>query len=331
MKKASIKQLRAFSEVARRLSFVRAAEALHLTPPAVTMQVKELEATAGLPLFIREGRQVALTTAGEYLLLYARRVLATLKDAEDMMARLKGVEAGSLTVGLVSTAKYFLPRLLARFNEEHPGIEVRLQFCSNREQLVTLLRGNEIELAVMGRPPKDIATRSDAFAAHPHVFVAPPGHEFVRELPVAPRDLETVPFIVREPDSGTRYHMTEYFRAHHISPRYLMEMPSNESIKQAVMAGMGMSFLSLHTIGLEAKNGLIAVAPVEDTPIMRTWNVVRLATKVLSPAAEALRYFILEHGEQHLLKHDRELLKGSGMAVPLGWSKGDPHVAGGRG
>ena len=134
----TLRQLRVFTEVARRLSFVRAAEVLHLTPPAVTMQVKELEAAVGLPLFERAGRQVSLTTGGEYLLLHARRVLAALKDAEDAMARLKHVEAGRLDIGLVSTAKYFVPRLLARFREEHPGVEVKLHVSGNREQLLTL-------------------------------------------------------------------------------------------------------------------------------------------------------------------------------------------------
>jgi DNA-binding transcriptional LysR family regulator len=304
----TLKQIRVFVEVARHLSFVRAAEALHLTPPAVTMQVKELEGTIGLPLFDREGRKVTLTTAGEYLLLHARRVLTALKDAEDAMARLKRVEAGALDVGLVSTAKYFVPQLLARFREEHPGIEVRLHVCANREQLLALLRGNEIDLAVMGRPPKELATRAEAFAAHPQVFVAPPGHPLARTAPVAARELEAFPFIVREPGSGTRKHMEDFFHAHHIAPRVAMAMPSNESIKQAVMAGMGLSFLSLHTIGLELRNHLIAVVPVEHTPIVRTWNVVHLASKVLSPAAEALRYFILEHGEAHLAAHDRAAL-----------------------
>ncbi len=308
MKSATLRQLRAFDEVARHLSFVRAAEAMHLTPPAVTMQVKDLETAVGMTLFDRRGRQVALTTAGEYLLLYARRMFAALKDAEDMMARLKGLEAGALEIGLVSTAKYFLPRLLAAFNQEHPGIEVRLRVCANREQLVALLRGNEIELAVMGRPPRSLATRADTFADHPHVFVAPPGDELSAGGALDPGTLDGRPFIVREPDSGTRHHMNEFFRAHSIQPRVVMEMPSNESIKQAVMAGMGLSFLSLHTIGLEARNGLISVMPVKGTPIMRSWNVVRVASKVLSPAAEALRYFVLEHGEAHLVEHDRELL-----------------------
>lgn len=309
MKDVSLRRLRIFNEVARQLSFVRAAEALHLTPPAVTMQIKELEAAAGLPLFDRRGKKVALTTAGEYLLVYVRRILANLKDAEDMMARLKGVEVGALNVGLVSTAKYFLPRLLARFREDHPGIDVRLQVCSNREQLVALLRDKEIELAVMGRPPKEFATRAEAFAAHPHVFVAPPGHELLRGEEIEARELENYPFIVREPGSGTRKHMQDFFDTHHIAPNAAMEMHSNESIKQAVMAGMGLSFLSLHTIGLEAQNGLIDVLPVEGTPIVRTWNLVHLPGKVLPPAAEALRYFVLENTEPELAALDSSILE----------------------
>jgi LysR family transcriptional regulator, low CO2-responsive transcriptional regulator len=304
----TLRQLRVFTEVARRLSFARAAEALHLTPPAVSMQVKDLEAAVGLPLFERDGRQVALTTGGEYLLVYARRVLSALKDAEDAMARLKHVEAGRLDIGLVSTAKYFVPRLLARFREQHPGIELRLQVSANREQLLALLRGNEIDLAVMGRPPREMASRAEPFAAHPQVFVAPPGHALTRVGSVAPAELEGVPFIVREPGSGTRKHMEDFFDAQRIAPRIAMEMPSNESIKQAVMAGMGLSFLSLHTVGLELRSGLLAIVPVEGTPVVRTWNVVHLAGKTLSPAAEALRYFILEHGEAHLAEHDRALL-----------------------
>ncbi len=304
----TLRQLRVFAEVARRLSFARAAEVLHLTPPAVTMQVKELEAAVGLPLFERSGRQVGLTTGGEYLLVYARRVLSALKDAEDAMARLKHVEAGRLDIGLVSTAKYFVPRLLARFREQHPGIELRLQVSANREQLLALLRGNEIDLAVMGRPPREMASRAEPFAAHPQVFVAPPGHALTRVGSVAPAELEGVPFIVREPGSGTRKHMEDFFEAQRIAPRIAMEMPSNESIKQAVMAGMGLSFLSLHTVGLELRSGLLAIVPVAGTPIVRTWNVVHVAGKTLSPAAEALRYFILEHGEAHLAEHDRALL-----------------------
>ena len=316
MKNVTFRQIRVFSEVARRLSFVRAAEALHLTPPAVTMQVKELEASIGLALFDRQGRTVSLTTTGEYFLVYARRLLSTLKDAEDAMARFKRVEAGVLNIGLVSTAKYFIPRLLARFKEEHPGIEVRLHVTGNREQLLVLLHANEIDLAVMGRPPKEMATRAEPFAAHPLVFVGPPGHPLLAQGRPTLAALATLPFIVREPGSGTRKAMEDFLREHGVAPRITMEMSSNETIKQAVMAGMGVSFLSLHTLGLELRSGLLDVIDVEGTPVMRTWNMVHLLSKLLSPAAEAFRYYVLEEGETYLREHDAPLLRRVAEAVP---------------
>jgi DNA-binding transcriptional LysR family regulator len=309
MKTVTFRQLRVFTEVARHLSFVRAAEALHLTPPAVTMQVKELESAIELPLFDREGRKVSLTTAGEYFLVYAKRLLTTLKDADDAMARFRKLEQGVLGVGMVSTAKYFVPRLLTRFREEHPGIELKLQVCGNRDQLVGLLQQGEVDLGIMGRPPKELATRAEPFAAHPHVFVAPPGHPIsaIGHPPVTA--VAQYPLIVREAASGTRALMDRFFADHRVEPRIAMEMPSNETIKQAVIAGMGLSFLSLHTIGLELKCGLIELVHVEDTPIVRTWNVVHMQSKLLSPAAEALRYFFLEHGETYLAEHDRPWLE----------------------
>ena len=256
MKTVTFRQLRVFTEVARHLSFVRAAEALHLTPPAVTMQVKELESAIELPLFDREGRKVSLTTAGEYFLVYAKRLLTTLKDADDAMARFRKLEQGVLGVGMVSTAKYFVPRLLTRFREEHPGIELKLQVCGNRDQLVGLLQQGEVDLGIMGRPPKELATRAEPFAAHPHVFVAPPGHPIsaIGHPPVTA--IAQYPLIVREAASGTRALMDRFFADHRVEPRIAMEMPSNETIKQAVIAGMGLSFLSLHTIGLARPAGL---------------------------------------------------------------------------
>jgi LysR family transcriptional regulator, low CO2-responsive transcriptional regulator len=292
-----------FTEVARELSFAKAARTLHLTPPAVTMQVKDLEAQIGLALFERQGRQVSLTTPGEYMLVYARKLLATLKDAEDAAARLKRAEAGMLAIGMVSTAKYFLPRLLAEFRREHPGVEIRLAE-GNREQLVALLQANEVDIAVMGRPPRELATRAEPFAAHPHVFVAAPSHPLARpegELQV--EALRAHEFIVREAGSGTRAAMESFFSDARFEPRIAMEMSSNETIKQAVMAGMGVSFLSLHTLELELQKGLLVVLDVEGSPVLRAWNVVHTLSKILSPAAEAFRYFMLERGEAFLAQH----------------------------
>jgi DNA-binding transcriptional LysR family regulator len=299
MRNATFRQLRVFNEVARHLSFARAAEALHLTPPAVTMQIKELEGHVGLPLFERSGRKVSLTTAGEYMLVYARRVLATLKDAEDTAARLQHLETGTLTIGMVSTAKYFLPRLLGAFKREHEGIEIRLA-VSNREQLVNMLQGNEVDIAIMGRPPTELATRAEPFAAHPHVFVAPVDHPLLKIGHPTVASLQPHGFIVRERGSGTRAAMEKFLEPYRTEPRVVMEMTSNETIKQAVMAGLGLSFLSLHTIGLELEHRLIAVLDVEGTPVVRAWNVVHTLSKMLSPAAEAFRYFMLEHAEGHL-------------------------------
>lgn len=249
MKGVTLRQLRVFVAVARHLNFARAAETLNLTPPAVTMQIRELESQVGLPLFDREGRNVSLTITGEYLLVYARKVLATLKDAEDMVASFKKVQTGRLAIGMVSTAQYFVPQLLARFCKDHPGVDVILT-VGNRQTLVEQVQRNEVDLAVMGRPPKEMATRAEPFALHPHVLVASPDHPLVRLGHVPAHALADYKFIVREPGSGTRAVLEEYFDKHGIAPHISMEMPGNETIKQAVMAGMGISMLSLHTLGL---------------------------------------------------------------------------------
>jgi DNA-binding transcriptional LysR family regulator len=302
MKNATFRQLQVFSEVARHLSFNLAARTLHLTPPAVTMQIRELEKNIGMPLFDRSGRTVALTTVGEYMLVYARKVLSTLKDAEDAAARLQKLEGGVLTIGMVSTAKYFLPRLLARFRQEHTGVELKL-VVGNRQQLVKMLHLNEVDIAIMGQPPQELATRAEPFAAQPHVFVAPIDHPLVGSGTLSPEALRGHDFILREQGSGTRAAMENFLQRSRTELRVTMEMASNETIKQAVMAGMGLSFLSLHTLGLELDNRLIALLDVEGAPVVRAWNVVHTLSKLLSPAAEALRYFVLENGETFLAAH----------------------------
>jgi DNA-binding transcriptional LysR family regulator len=299
MKNATFRQLRVFNEVARHLSFVRAAENLHLTPPAVTMQVKELEGHVGMPLFDRRGKQVSLTTTGEYMLVYARKILATVKDAEDAAARLQRAETGVLTIGFVSTAKYFLMRLLAEFRILHPGVDIQISI-GNRDQLVSMLQNSEVDIAVMGRPPKELQTRAEPFAAHPHVFVSSVDHPLAQRDHLRVEDLRPYDFIVREKGAGTRAAMEKFFEDTHVEPRMKIQLHSNEIIKQAVMAGLGLGFLSLHTIGLELEHKLICMLDVEGAPVVRSWNVVHTQSKMLSPAAEAFRYFMLEEAESHL-------------------------------
>ncbi|MEW5835424.1 MAG: LysR substrate-binding domain-containing protein [Pseudomonadota bacterium] len=295
----TFRQLTVFVEVARQGSALRAAEVLHLTPPAVSLQIKEVERQVGQVLFDRSGRRLSLTTSGEYFLFYARKLLATLKDADDAMARLGRLESGRLTVGMVSAAGYFLPQLLARFHTEHPAVDVRLRLGS-RDQLGSMLQGGEVDLCVMGRAPRDLPSRAEPFAKHPHVLIAAPSHRFAHAEAVPAAALAEEPFIVREASSGTRAVLQEYLDRHRIQPTFVMEMPSNEAIKQAVMAGMGVSVLSAHTIAMEWKGGLIASPAVEGLPIVRQWNLVHVVGKHLSPATEAFRYFMLEHAESHL-------------------------------
>jgi LysR family transcriptional regulator, low CO2-responsive transcriptional regulator len=299
MKGVSLRQLRAFVELARSSHVGRAAEALHLTQPAVSMQLRELERAVGLPLFERAGKGIRLTTTGEHLVVYARRVLATLKEAEDTVARLRGLKGGRVVIGMVGTADHFLPRLLARFRAEHPGVEIRI-VVGNREQLVQALHHNEVDLAVMGRAPGELAARAEPFAAHPLAVIASPRHPLARARGLAPGALAGEPFIVRERGSGTRAAMEQFFKEHHVTPAAIMEMSSNETIKQAVLADMGLAFLSLHTVAAELARRQLRVLDVAGLPLVRRWHIVNLQARPLSPAAEAFRYFVLEEGEKLL-------------------------------
>ena len=299
MRSVTFRQLQVFASAARHLSFARASEELHLSQPAVSMQIKELEGAVGLPLFDRSARKIALTTPGEYFLVHARRMLAALKDAADTMARMKGVETGRLTIGIVSTAKYFVPRLLAEFRREHPAVELRLE-VGNRQELIAQLQNNEVDLAIMGTPPRELDTRAEPFAPNPLAMVAAPSHPLLAYTEITPGLLGNEVFLVREPGSGTRTSMEIFLKERRIHPAMLVEMPSNETIKQAVMAEMGISFLSMHTMGLELSAGVIKVLDVEGLPLLRRWHIVNMRAKLLSPAAEAFRYFVLEKAESLL-------------------------------
>lgn len=295
----TFRQLRVFTEVVRLGSVQAAAAALHLTPPAVSMQIKELESQVGLPLFDRVGRGLSLSTSGEYFVVYARRLLATLKEGEDAMARFTRVQSGQLAIGMVSSAQYFLPPLLAQFQREHPGVELKLRL-GNREQLVAMMEAGEVEICITGRPPRDFPNRAEPFAMHPHVLITATDHPFAQAEQVPLAALAHERFIVREPGSGTRAALENFLSSHRLQPLVVMELSSNEAIKQTVMAGMGVALVSLHTIGLEWRSGLLAAPAVEGMPVARRWHVVHAAAKLLSPAAEAFRYFVLEHGEAHL-------------------------------
>ncbi|MBL8396574.1 MAG: LysR family transcriptional regulator [Candidatus Accumulibacter sp.] len=301
MRNATIRQLQIFTVAASSLSFARAAEKLHLTHAAISLQIKQLEEVSGALLFERIGKRVFLTAAGEILLLHARQILQSLKEADEALLVLKGLKGGRIAVAVASTAEYFAPGLLAEFGKRHDEVRIRL-LIDNRDTVIRLLAGNEVDLAIMGRPPAILDAFSVAFAPHPLVLVAAADHPLAAADTLPVEDLAGETLIVREAGSGTRSAMEEFFLERSIKPRIGMEMGSNEAIKQAVVAGLGISFISQHTLGLELSAGRLAVLKVEGTPVVRHWHLVRHKNKHLTPAFAAFWDFILEFAPGYLKK-----------------------------
>jgi DNA-binding transcriptional LysR family regulator len=299
LKDATLRQLQILDTAARTLSFSRTSELLHVSQPAVSMQMKQLGELAGVPLFERVGARLHLTQAGEELARHAREVLRTLEQADDALAALRGMQGGRLRVAVTSTAKYFAPKLISLFAKRYPEVVVRLA-VNNRETVIQALAANEIDVAIMGKPPDGLDTAAATFADHPFVVIAAPDHPLAHRRSAALSTLASEVFLVREPGSGTRAAMERFFAEHGIEPRIGMVMESNETIKQAVMAGMGLSFISRHTVGLELRAGELAVVHAPGLPVMRAWNVVHLAEKRLPPPAQAFESFVLEEGKAFL-------------------------------
>jgi DNA-binding transcriptional LysR family regulator len=312
MRHATLRQLKVFEAVARHLSFSRAAEELHLTQPAVSTQVKKLEENAGLPLFEQLGKKIHLTPAGSEMLHSGRAIIQQFKELEDAMTQFKGVSGGQLNVAVISAGDYFFPRLLVEFAGRHSGVTLNFGVC-NREELLDQLAGNQTDLAIMVRPPLDMDTVSEPFAPHPYVIVAPPGHPLAarRRIPIS--RLAREPFIVREKGSDTWNSMQDAFGEHLGEINIAMEIKSTETIKQAVMAGMGLTFLSAHTLGRELQAGSLAVLDVQGFPLMLNWYVVHRRHKRLPPVAQAFKSFLLHDGAV--------LIQQTTGAVPAGASR----------
>jgi LysR family transcriptional regulator, low CO2-responsive transcriptional regulator len=301
---ATLRQLKVFEAVARRLSFSRAAEELHLTQPAVSIQVKQLEQHAGLPLIEQLGKKIYLTAAGHEVLRFGRAIIQLFSEAEDALAALKGIRGGRLNVAVISAGDYFFPRLIAEFCQRHEDVTVQLS-VHNRAELLKQLAENATDLAVLLRPPEGTDTVAEPFAPQPQVIVAARNHSLVGRRHIPLRALAAEKFIVREPGSDTRISMDEAFAERHFKPRITMEIKSFETIKQAVMAGMGVSFLSAHTLGQEARAGTLAVLDVAGFPVVRAWHVVHRRNKRLPPVAVAFKEFLIKNGEAQIARLTR--------------------------
>ena len=295
MRNLTLRQLRVFETVARHTSFSRAAEELHLSQPAVSIQVRELAMAVGLPLFERVGRRTYLTPAGEEMLRCARAIGRELKDATAAVAQLRGITGGRLNVAVISAGDYFFPRVLAAFASAHPGVTLNLT-VHNRESLLRELADNLTDLAVMVRPPTDRNTVALPFAPHPYVIVAAPTHPLAGAVAIPRAALNRERFIQRERGSDTWNSMREVFGRQFARLNITMEIRSTETIKQAVVAGMGIAFLSAHTIGLELRAGNLVVLDVQGFPAMLNWYLVHNRTKRLPPVAAAFKDFLLREG-----------------------------------
>jgi DNA-binding transcriptional LysR family regulator len=297
MLNVTLRQLKLFESVARNLSFTLAAKQLHLSQPAVSMQVKQLEETVGLPLFEHVGKKIQLTEAGREVYQYIRTIFQTFDEMEEVLAALQGMETGRLDIAVASTVNYFAPRLMAVFNQRYPKIDLRLD-VTNRQRLVELLHHNETDIVLMGQPPDTIDLVSEAFMENPLVVIAWPGHPLdgVKSIPLERLTEET--FVMREEGSGTRMAMERFFADHQIEIRSGMQMTRNEAIKQGVRAGMGLGVVSAHTIELELETRRLVQLDVQEFPIPRYWYMVYRRAKRLSPSARTFHDFVLAEAQR---------------------------------
>ena len=295
----SIRQLRALAALASSGSITAAAGKLHLTQPAVTLQLRNLQALAGLPLIQRSGDGMLLTDAGREVLALTERIEAAMAACATSLEMMAGKTGGRVSIGAVSTAKYFVPFAISGFSKLHPEIEVRLTI-GNRQEIQAALHGYDLDFAIMGRPPVDIEMDVDLIGDHPHILIAPTAHPLAGKTRLALGDLAKQTFLTREPGSGTRMLMEQLFESAGIRPAIGMEMSSNETIKQAVIAGLGIAFISAHTVATELDEHRLAMLDVVGLPIIRQWFVVSRRDKVLLPPAQAMRQFLGEQGAQFL-------------------------------
>lgn len=298
LKNLTLRQLRLFEAVATHLSYSRAAEHMNLTQPAVSMQVQQLEAELGLQLLVKAGKKVMLSQAGEEMLRQARRIVHQVLLAEEAMAafhQTEGGHGGVLHLGVVSSAHYFAPALLTAFAAEWPGVTFKLT-VDRRDTILAMLQDHRLDVAIAGYPPSEADVEAETFAQNPHCIVAAANHPLAKKRRVHWDALRDEPFVFREPGSATRQFFEHLLQAQSLQVRVSMELSGNETIKQGVMAGMGISFLSAHTFQTELEAGKLAVLQMDDMPKMLDWCLLHRRDSALSGVNSAFRQFVLAEG-----------------------------------
>ncbi len=298
--RATLRQLKIFDTVARNMSFARAAEELHLTPPALSIQIKQLAEVFGQPLFEQIGKRISLTSAGIVAWAACRDILNRLEQLAQELGALQGLERGTLKLATLATAKYFIARLLGDFCAQHPGVDTSL-FLGNRETLLERLARNQDDLYILGQPPEHANVVAESFADNPLVLVARPDHPLVGKSNIDPSSLRNVPFIQREPGSGTRLAAENFFAYHDIVLKVRMEMASNEAVKQVVAGGLGVAVLSVSTLRAELARGELAIIDMRGFPLKRKWYLVYPTGKQLAPATRAFMDYLFSTASTQLL------------------------------
>lgn len=299
MRSVSLRQLRGLMAVAECGTISAAAKQLNLSPPAVSLQLRELQKAAGIPLFDRNDKQLELTVGGREILEAAKRVERTLLECNEVLDALGGVDRGRVSVGVLSTARYFAPQVLAAFTRRYPEVKLQLM-VGNRETTLAALNNLELDLAITGRLPGDLDVESECIGEHPQIIIAAPDHPLAGQTGIAANQLRGATFLLREPGSGTRLVADQVMQRAGICSDSGVEFGSNETIKQAVMAGMGIAVISGHTVAAEIRDQRLVALDVEGLPIIRQWYVVKHSKKHLLPSAQALWGFIVNHCGEYL-------------------------------
>ncbi|MCP4433502.1 MAG: LysR family transcriptional regulator [Gammaproteobacteria bacterium] len=299
MRLTTLRQLRGLIAIAENGTISGAARQLNLTPPAVSLQLRELEKAAGVPLFERVEQRFELTHAGKEVLGIAMRMERLLRECDQTLDALRGVDRGYISIGVVSTAKYFVPMVLAAFKKKHPEVKIQLQ-VGNRESIVSSLENLELDFVISGRPPTNFEVESQCIGPHPQVIIAAPNHMLSNQKKVKLRDLSNEAFLLREPGSGTRQMADQLLTSAGMDPQSALEFGSNETIKQAVMAGLGIALISSHTVAAELKDNRLATLNIDGLPDDRYWFVVRNEKKRLLPSSQALWDLFVKSGSDFL-------------------------------
>lgn len=291
MRHSTLRQLEVFEAIARLKSFTRAAEELFLTQPTVSMQMKKLTDEIGLPLFEQVGKKIYLTDAGKELYQTCLGIFEHFSRFEMIASDMKGLKSGKLRLAVVTTAKYFTPRLLGMFCQEYPGIDVAL-IVTNRERVLERLSSNQDDLYILGQVPDAVDAVAEVFLDNPLVVLAAADHPLANEKRITVDRISDEPFIMREPGSGTRMATERFFleRSHKLKVR--MELGSNEAIKQAIVGRLGIAVLSRHTLALDAPMGQLAILDVEGFPIERHWYFAYPSGKQLSIVAQTFLEYL---------------------------------------